>query len=39
MDLLNAPREVMEKTKYLTIGVEHEWGKNWGAMKELKREN
>ena len=35
MDLLNAPREVMERTKYLTIGVEHEMGKNWGEMKSV----
>jgi hypothetical protein len=38
-DLLTQPREIMEKTRYLNIGVEAEMGTNWGSMKtiELKR--
>jgi DNA polymerase I-like protein with 3'-5' exonuclease and polymerase domains len=32
---LTSPREIMESTKYLTIGVEAEVGTNWGGMEDL----
>lgn len=35
---LNAPREVMERTQYLSIGVEGEMGKNWHDMSSIDLE-